>query len=78
MTPVRGYRAGVNSAQRKDYIMFGLGAQELLIIFAIVTVLFGAQKLPQLGSSLAKGITNFKGGLKESDTKEDKLDSPEA
>lgn len=58
--------------------MFGLGAQELLIIFAIVAVLFGAKKLPELGSSLAKGITNFKGGLKDSENKEDKLDSPEA
>lgn len=57
--------------------MFGLGGQELLIILAIVTVLFGAKKLPQLGSSLAKGITNFKSGINE-EKKEKELDAPEA
>ncbi|MBW2186095.1 MAG: preprotein translocase subunit TatA [Desulfuromonadales bacterium C00003068] len=57
--------------------MFGLGGQELLIILAIVTVLFGAKKLPQLGSSLAKGITNFKSGIND-EKKEKELDAPEA
>lgn len=45
--------------------MFGLGAQELMIIFAICLVLFGAKSLPQIGSGLGKGITNFKKGLKD-------------
>jgi sec-independent protein translocase protein TatA len=58
--------------------MFGLGLQELLIILAIVTVLFGAKKLPQLGSSLAKGITNFKSGIKEDQVEQAKLDNNDA
>ncbi len=45
--------------------MFGLGTQELLIILVIAMVLFGAGKLPQVGSSLGKGIRNFKKGMTE-------------
>ncbi|MGD2116001.1 MAG: twin-arginine translocase TatA/TatE family subunit [Acidobacteriota bacterium] len=45
--------------------MFGLGVQELLIIFAIILVIFGASKLPQLGRGLGEGIRNFKVGLKD-------------
>lgn len=48
--------------------MFGLGATELLIILALVLVLFGAGKLPQLGRGLGEGIRNFKSGLKTDDT----------
>lgn len=40
--------------------MFGLGATELIIILLIVLVIFGAKKLPEIGSGLGKGITNFK------------------
>ncbi|BCA79340.1 twin-arginine translocase TatA/TatE family subunit [Desulfuromonas sp. AOP6] len=45
--------------------MFGLGTQELLIILVLVMVVFGAGKLPQVGSALGKGIRNFKSGIKE-------------
>ncbi len=40
--------------------MFGLGATELLIILAIILVIFGAGKLPEIGSALGKGIKNFR------------------
>lgn len=40
--------------------MFGLGIQELVIIFLIVMVLFGARKLPEIGKGLGKGIREFK------------------
>jgi len=43
------------------------GFQELLIIFLIVIVLFGASKLPQLGRGIGEGIKNFKRGLKNDD-----------
>jgi len=45
--------------------MFGLGTQELLIILTLVLVVFGAGKLPQVGSALGKGIRNFKSGLRD-------------
>ena len=38
----------------------GIGTTELLIILAIVLLIFGASKLPQLGAGLGKGIQNFK------------------
>ena len=45
--------------------MFGLGTQELLIILVLVMIVFGAGKLPQVGSSLGKGLRNFKKGVSE-------------
>lgn len=45
----------------------GLGVQELLVIFLILVLLFGASKLPQIGRGLGEGIRNFKGGLKTGD-----------
>jgi sec-independent protein translocase protein TatA len=44
--------------------MFGFGTQELIIILAIVGLIFGAKRLPDLGSGLGKAIRNFKGGIK--------------
>ncbi len=44
--------------------MFGLGTQELIIILVLVLVIFGAGKLPQVGSALGKGIRSFKEGVK--------------
>ncbi len=44
--------------------MFGLGSQELIIILAIVFLIFGAKRLPEIGSGLGKAIKNFKGGVK--------------
>lgn len=45
----------------------GFGVGELLLIFLIVVVIFGASKLPQLGRGLGEGISNFKSGLKGKD-----------
>lgn len=50
--------------------MFGLGTQELLIILVLVMIIFGAGKLPQVGSSLGKGLRNFKKGMNEADEEE--------
>jgi len=38
----------------------GIGLVEILIIFFIVFIIFGAGKLPQLGEGLGKGIRSFK------------------
>jgi len=45
--------------------MFGIGMPELVIILVIVMIIFGANKLPQMGAGLAKGIRNFKKGIDE-------------
>ena len=40
--------------------MFGLGPTELLLILAIVMIVFGAGKLPQVLSSMGKGVKEFR------------------
>jgi TatA/E family protein of Tat protein translocase len=52
--------------------MFGLGIQELLIIFFIIILLFGAKKLPELASGLGKGIREFKRASRGVDEEEPK------
>lgn len=47
--------------------MFGLGTTELLIVLVIVVILFGARRLPEIGSGLGKAIKNFKSGLSGKD-----------
>jgi sec-independent protein translocase protein TatA len=47
--------------------MFGLGMQELVIILIIIIILFGATRLPQIGSGIGQAIRNFKKGVKEQD-----------
>ena len=47
--------------------MFGLGTQELLIILVLVMIVFGAGKLPQVGSALGKGLRNFKKGVNDAE-----------
>ena len=46
-----------------------LGIWELMLILAIVFVLFGAGKLPQVMNDLGKGIKNLKNGLKNEEIK---------
>ena len=40
--------------------MFNLGTAELLIIFLVILLLFGAKRLPELARGLGKGINEFK------------------
>ena len=44
--------------------MFGLGTTELIIILVIVFLIFGVNKIPQLGKGLGEGIRNFKSSIK--------------
>ena len=40
--------------------MFGLGMPELIVILIIVLIIFGAGRLPEIGSGIGKGIRNFR------------------
>lgn len=54
-----------------------LGFSELLFIFAIVLILFGPAKLPQLGRSLGEAIKNFKSGLNSAAVSVEEQDNDE-
>jgi sec-independent protein translocase protein TatA len=45
--------------------MGSLGLPELLVILAIIIVIFGANRLPQLGRGIGSAIRNFKEGIKD-------------
>ena len=42
-----------------------IGIPELLIILAIIILIFGANRLPEIGRGIGKGIRNFKDSIKE-------------
>jgi sec-independent protein translocase protein TatA len=44
-----------------------LSTQDILLIGVIVVVLFGATRLPQIGSGIGQAIKNFKKGISEAD-----------
>ena len=52
-----------------------LGIGELMVILAIVVILFGANRLPQLGRGIGSAIRNFKEGIKD-DAAEQGADRP--
>lgn len=45
--------------------MFNLGFQELVVIFTLALLILGPRKLPELGRSLGKGISEFKRATNE-------------
>ncbi len=40
--------------------MFGLGPMELIIVFLVILLIFGAKRIPEIAQGLGKGITEFK------------------
>lgn len=47
--------------------MFGYSPLAIIIILLLVLVIFGAGRLPEIGSSLGKGIKNFKRAMEGKD-----------
>lgn len=47
--------------------MGSLGMPELLVILVIVVIIFGAGKLPEIGSAIGKSIKNFKKTVRDND-----------
>ena len=45
--------------------MFNIGMSELIVIFLIILVLFGAKRLPEIGEALGKAIKEFKKASKD-------------
>jgi sec-independent protein translocase protein TatA len=50
--------------------MGNLGVPELLLILLIVIIIFGANKLPQLGRGIGEGLRNFKESMKAGEEKD--------
>jgi sec-independent protein translocase protein TatA len=49
------------------FAVFGLGGPELLLILAVVLLLFGAKKLPELAKGLGRSVKEFKKASVEED-----------
>ncbi len=56
--------------------MMGIGFPELMIILVIIMIIFGAGKLPEIGSAFGNSIRNFKKSMKEAEENTEEL--PEA
>ncbi|OQX84275.1 MAG: hypothetical protein B6D53_00010 [Candidatus Omnitrophica bacterium 4484_49] len=57
--------------------MFRIGAGELLLIFLILLLLFGAKRLPEIGRSLARALREFRKASKELEKEEGEDKQPE-
>ena len=45
--------------------MFGMSVTELIIVAVVIILIFGVNKIPQLGKGLGEGIRNFKTSLRD-------------
>ncbi len=55
----------------------GIGPLEIIIILSLILLIFGWRRMPEIGSSMGKGIRTFKSALLGDDEK-DKQDPPVA
>ena len=51
--------------------MGSLGLPELIIILIIIIMIFGANRLPEIGRGIGKGIRNFKESTREGIKRDD-------
>ena len=49
-----------------------IGLPELIIILMIIIVIFGANRLPQLGRGIGSAIKNFKDGMRDEEAAENR------
>jgi sec-independent protein translocase protein TatA len=59
------------SLEEVKNLMGGIGFQELLVIFLIIALLFGAKKIPELARGLGQAMKEFKKGMKDQDSEEE-------
>ena len=55
--------------------MMGIGFPELMVILVIIMIIFGAGKLPEIGSAFGNSIKNFKKSMKDAEAEEVELES---
>ena len=53
-------------------LFYAIGPWQIIIIVAVILLLFGGRKIPELMGGLGKGIKEFKKATKEEDKEEDK------
>ena len=58
--------------------MMGIGFPELMIILVIIMIIFGAGKLPEIGSAFGRSIKNFKSSMKEAEESDEGLAKSES
>ena len=55
--------------------MMGIGFPELMVILVIIMIIFGAGKLPEIGSAFGNSIKNFKKSMRDAEAGEVELES---
>ena len=58
--------------------MPNIGPLELVVVLAIALIIFGPKRLPEMGSSIGKGIREFKSSIGGNDTELEDVKLPEA
>tara|TARA_B100000614_G_C14420519_1_gene441736 strand:+ start:503 stop:682 length:180 start_codon:yes stop_codon:yes gene_type:complete len=56
------------------FLFYAIGPWQVIIIVAVILLLFGGRKIPELMGGLGKGIKEFKKATKEEDKEENKED----
>jgi sec-independent protein translocase protein TatA len=62
------------TAMNNLFLFYAFGGWELIIVFAIILILFGANRLPQLAKGMGESIRNFKSGMAEAEAEDEKKD----
>ena len=54
--------------------MFGLGVGEIVLVLALLVLLFGAKRIPQIAKGLGEGIRNFRTSVRDGADDADRLE----